>query len=133
MIFSGFICYCFVWYFSLSLMQFCLYKYVWSKITKTTTTNKSGKKKTSLNSLSRLQNELKDLFTYIHAYIHNWSLQPLFSLLRSFSWQLYLATEFLPEICWKEVAVEIFSYFRFDVWPGVWTRVLHLISQHNSY
>ena len=23
---------------------------------------------------------------------------------------------FLPEICWEEVAQEIFSYFRFDVW-----------------
>ena len=32
--------------------------------------------------------------------------------------------EFLPDICWEEVTEEIFSYFRFDVWPGVWTRAL---------
>ena len=41
---------------------------------------------------------------------------------RNFSWQLYLFTEFLPEICWEEVADEIFSYFRFDVWPRVWNQ-----------
>ena len=39
--------------------------------------------------------------------------------LRNFSWQFYLLSEFLPEICWEEVAEEIFFfYFRFDVWPG---------------
>ena len=31
--------------------------------------------------------------------------------LKSFSWQFYLLLEFLPEICWKEVTEEIFSYF----------------------
>ena len=33
---------------------------------------------------------------------------------------IYLLSEFLPEICSEEVAEEIFfSYFRFDVWPGI--------------
>ena len=34
--------------------------------------------------------------------------------LRNFSWQFYLLSEFLPEICWEEIAEEIFfSYFVF--------------------
>ena len=36
--------------------------------------------------------------------------------------KLFMAiSEFLPEICWEEVDEEIFSYFRFVVWHGVWT------------
>ena len=35
-----------------------------------------------------------------------------------------LLWEFLPEICWKEVAEEIFSYFRFDVWSNKATHYL---------
>ena len=42
----------------------------------------------------------------------------------------YLLSEFLPVIYWEKVANEIFRYFRFDVWPGDWTRALRLISQH---
>ena len=39
----------------------------------------------------------------------------------SFHVNFYLLTEFLPEICWEEVAGEIiFKYFHFDVWPGVY-------------
>ena len=39
--------------------------------------------------------------------------------------------EFLPEICWDEIAEEeILFAFCFDVWPGAWTRVLRLISQY---
>ena len=33
----------------------------------------------------------------------------------------------------KEVVEEIFSYFCFDVWPGVWTRAIWLISQQTTY
>ena len=52
---------------------------------------------------------------------------------RRLSWQFYLLTQFLPEICWEEVAGQIFSYFRFYVCPGVWTLGLRLISQHLTY
>ena len=38
-------------------------------------------------------------------------------LVRSFSRQFYLLSDFSPEICWEEVVEEIFLYFRFDVWP----------------
>ena len=34
------------------------------------------------------------------------------------------------EICWEEIVKEIFSYFRFDIWPRIWTPSLRLISQH---
>ena len=43
--------------------------------------------------------------------------------LRNFSWQFYLLSEFLPEICRN----------RFDVWPGTRTLAFRLISQHNTY
>ena len=53
--------------------------------------------------------------------------------LRSFSWQFYLLSKFLREICWETVAKEIFAYFRFNIWSGVWTRALLLISQYTTY
>ena len=54
--------------------------------------------------------------------------------LTNFSWQFHLLTEISPEICWEEVAYGIFcSYFRFDVWPGIWIRAVRLISQHTTY
>ena len=49
----------------------------------------------------------------------------------SFLRQIYLLSEFLPEICWDEV--EIFSYFGLDIWPGVSIHALGLISQHTTY
>ena len=42
-------------------------------------------------------------------------------------------SEFLPEICWKEIAEEILFVFRFDVWPGTRTLAFRLISQHTTY
>ena len=30
---------------------------------------------------------------------------------------LFTLSQLLPEICWEEEVKEIFSYFRFDVWP----------------
>ena len=45
----------------------------------------------------------------------------------------YLLLEFLPEICWEEIAEEIFFVFCFDVWRGVRTLALRLISQHTTY
>ena len=53
--------------------------------------------------------------------------------LRNFSWQFYLLSEFFPEICWEEVAEEIFFIFRFDALIGIRTRALRLISQHTTY
>ena len=38
--------------------------------------------------------------------------------LRNFSWQFYLLSDFLPEICWEEITGEIFFVFCSDVWPG---------------
>ena len=31
----------------------------------------------------------------------------------SFSWQVYLPSEFMPEICWEEFAEEIYIFFIF--------------------
>ena len=42
---------------------------------------------------------------------------------------LFLLTEFLPEICWEEIAEEILFVFYFDVRPGA----LRLTSQHTTY
>ena len=44
-----------------------------------------------------------------------------------------LSEFFLPEICWEEIAEEIFFVFCFDVWPGERTLTLRLISQHTTY
>ena len=43
-----------------------------------------------------------------HAYIKKST--PNDRFLRSFPWQFYLLSAFLPEICWEEVAEEIFIY-----------------------
>ena len=48
--------------------------------------------------------------------------------LRNFSWQFYLLSEFLPEICWEEIAEEILFVFHFEVWPGARTLAFRLIS-----
>ena len=41
-----------------------------------------------------------------------------------FSWQIYLLSEFLPEICWEKIARKIFFFFifRFDAWSGIRTQ-----------
>ena len=52
---------------------------------------------------------------------------------RNFSWQFYLLSQFLPEICWEEIAEEILFVFCFDVWPGAGTLASRLISQHITY
>ena len=46
---------------------------------------------------------------------------------------LYLLSEFLPEICEEEIAEEIFFVFRFDVWYGTQTLAFRLISQRTYY
>ena len=44
-----------------------------------------------------------------------------------------LLSEFLPEICWEEIAEEILIVFCFDVWSGCRTLGLRLRSQHTTY
>ena len=46
----------------------------------------------------------------------------------SFHGNFNLLSEFLPEICWEEIGEEILFVFCFDVWPGIRTRALRLIS-----
>ena len=46
---------------------------------------------------------------------------------------IYSFFEFLPEICWEEIAGQILFVFCFDVWPGAWALALRLISQHTTY
>ena len=54
-------------------------------------------------------------------------------VLRNFSCQFYLLSEFLPEICWEKITEGILFVFYFDVWPGTRTLALHLINQHTTY
>ena len=71
--------------------------------------------------------------------MHEWrDLQFKVDLEQQIFWEAFhsnfiLLSEFWPEIYWGEVAEEIFSYIHFDVWPGVWTRALLVISQHTTY
>ena len=46
----------------------------------------------------------------------------------TFHGNFYLRSEFLPQICWEEIAEEIFFVFRFDVWSGTRTLAFRLIS-----
>ena len=39
---------------------------------------------------------------------------------------IYLLTEFLPEICWEEIAEGILFVFCFDVWPEARTLAFRL-------
>ena len=52
-----------------------------------------------------------------------------FFFLRNFSWQSYLLSGFLPQICWEEIAKEILFVFCFNVRPGSRTTA----SQHTTY
>ena len=70
--------------------------------------------------------------------ITSWLLTPLsdatYSLTSSPNdrfWQIYLLSELLPEICWEEVAEEIFSYLIFDDWPGM--RAQAFVSNKPTY
>ena len=57
----------------------------------------------------------------------------------TFSWQVYLLSEFLPEICWEEVAEEIFFVVCFDDWPGIRSlafasnKPTHYILDHGDF
>ena len=46
---------------------------------------------------------------------------------------LYQHSDFLPEICWEEIAEEMFFVFCFDIWLGARTLAFHLRSQHTTY
>ena len=54
-----------------------------------------------------------------------------------FSWETFhgnfISLRVLPEICWEEITEEILLVYCFDVWPGVLTLALRLISQHITY
>ena len=88
--------------------------------------------------------------TFVISHVHNWPLQPFsqdyglashtYSLmstpndiffLRSFSWQFYFLSEFLPEICWEEIANEIF-FFHISFWCLTWNWIPG-VSQHTTY
>ena len=55
----------------------------------------------------------------------------------TFSWQISLLSEFLPEICWEEIAEEILFVIGFHVWPGPLPtrlrRLIFIISTINGY
>ena len=46
--------------------------------------------------------------------------------LKNFSWQIHLVSEFLPEICWEEIADEIFFHISF--WCLTWDTNLGFTS-----
>ena len=54
------------------------------------------------------------------------------TFLRNFSWQFYLLSEFVPEICWEEIVEVIRFVFCFDVWPGARTLVFRLLIQYST-
>ena len=54
-------------------------------------------------------------------------------LLETFHDSFNLLSEFLPAICWEELAEEILFVFWFDVWLGARTLAFRLISQHTYY
>ena len=78
--------------------------------------------------------DLASHITYVVCvnFLHKWRDQFKVDLerqiLRNFSWQFYLQSEFLPEI-----AEEILFVFYFDVWPEALTVALRVISQHTTY
>ena len=45
----------------------------------------------------------------------------------------FIYSQFLPEICWEEIAAEKLFVFCFDVWPGARTLAFRLISQHTTH
>ena len=60
------------------------------------------------------------LILYISSGNYSLKSTPNDRLLINFSWQFYLLSEFLPEICWEAVAEK---YFFFHItWPGIRTR-----------
>ena len=64
------------------------------------------------------------LILYISGGTYSLKSTPNDRFLRSF----FLLSEILSDICWEEIAEEIFSYFRFDFWPEVWHT-----NQHTTY
>ena len=75
----------------------------------------------------------------VNFFIHKWQdLQFKVDSERQIFWETFHGNfisfaEFLPEICWDEIAEEIFFVFRFDVWPGTRTLAFGLISQHTTF
>ena len=59
--------------------------------------------------------------------------------LRNFSWQFNTFSEFLPEICWEEIAEKMLFVFCFDVWYGARTlafssnKPAHYLLDHGNF
>ena len=72
---------------------------------------------------------------YVNSGIYSLTSTPNDRFLRNFSRRVYLLSEILSEICWEEIARKYFFFFifRFDIWPGILTPPLNLISQHTTY
>ena len=76
-------------------------------------------------------------------FMHNWlDLQFKVDSERQIFWETFNGnfiyfSEFLPEICWKEIAEEILYIFRFDVWPGTRTfsanKPTHYLLDHGDF
>ena len=49
--------------------------------------------------------------------------------MRNFSRQFFLLSDFLPDICWEEIAEEIIFVFCFGVWPGARTLAFRLTTR----
>ena len=74
---------------------------------------------------------LRALILYISSGTYSWKSTKNDRFLRSFSWQFYLLSVPLLEICWEEVAKEIFSYFTF--WCLTWDLNTGLTSNEPTY
>ena len=59
--------------------------------------------------------------------------------LETFYGNFYFLSEFLPEICWEEIAEEIFFIIIFDDWPGIRTQAFasnkptHYVLDHADF
>ena len=80
------------------------------------------------------------LILYMSGGLYYLNSTPNDRFLRIFSWQFYLLSEILPEICWEEIAEEIyffFLYFIFNDWPGIRTQAsnkpAHYIPDHSDF
>ena len=91
------------------------------------------------NTSSRII-DLVSYTTYVVCvnFIHKWraiqfKVDSEWPIFWKFFYGNFIYSEFVPEIRWEKIAVEILFVFCFDVWPGTWTLAFRLISQHTTY
>ena len=76
------------------------------------------------------------LILYVSSGTYSLTSSPKDSFFKTFSWQVYLLSQFLPEICWEEIVQELFFIFHFvDGWPGIRTQAnkpTHYILDHGD-